>query len=116
MTMMRWGIAATAARRRLSCHQYPPNTTSPHWRTWLKPENRCLVPGQQLRGIRAGTEPETKKKDSRDVVCTERMGAPLERGEGAAAAPSPMMRCRSWRAAHTKKIAQQREEALGLLN
>jgi putative SOS response-associated peptidase YedK len=20
------------------------NTSSPHWRSWLKPENRCLVP------------------------------------------------------------------------
>jgi putative SOS response-associated peptidase YedK len=25
------------------------NTGSPHWRMWLKPEKRCLVPGQQLR-------------------------------------------------------------------
>src|ERR1700741_1545217 len=29
------------------------NTSSPHWRGWLKPEKRCL-PGQQLRRVRAG--------------------------------------------------------------
>jgi hypothetical protein len=39
------------------------NTSSPHWRGWLKPENRCFGPGQQLRRVRAGAEPETKKKD-----------------------------------------------------
>jgi putative SOS response-associated peptidase YedK len=32
-----------------SAHWRPPvtnirNTSSPHWRGWLKPENRCLVP------------------------------------------------------------------------
>jgi putative SOS response-associated peptidase YedK len=26
------------------------NTSSPHWRMWLKPENRCLVPGTGLHG------------------------------------------------------------------
>jgi hypothetical protein len=25
------------------------NTSSPHWRMWLKPENRCFGPVQQLR-------------------------------------------------------------------
>jgi hypothetical protein len=24
------------------------NTTSPHWRGWLKPENRCLVPANSF--------------------------------------------------------------------
>jgi hypothetical protein len=33
------------------------NTSSPHWRCWLKPENRCLVYVQQLRRIRPRAEP-----------------------------------------------------------
>jgi putative SOS response-associated peptidase YedK len=38
MTLMRWGMPPPL----------PPvtnirNTSSPHWRGWLKPENRCLV-------------------------------------------------------------------------
>ncbi|MFK4623533.1 putative SOS response-associated peptidase YedK [Bradyrhizobium diazoefficiens] len=24
------------------------NTTSPHWRRWLKPESRCLVPANSF--------------------------------------------------------------------
>jgi putative SOS response-associated peptidase YedK len=30
------------------------NTNSPHWRGWLKPENRCLIPANS---IRVGTGP-----------------------------------------------------------
>ena len=35
------------------------NTSSPHWRGWLKPENRCLVPANSF----AEYAPEPKKKD-----------------------------------------------------
>jgi putative SOS response-associated peptidase YedK len=35
------------------------NTSSPHWRMWLKPENRCLVPFNSF----AECAPEPKKKD-----------------------------------------------------
>jgi putative SOS response-associated peptidase YedK len=43
MTMMRWGMPPPLRTGG------PPvtnirNTSSPHWRGWLKPENRCLVP------------------------------------------------------------------------
>jgi putative SOS response-associated peptidase YedK len=43
LTMMRWGMPPPPRTGG------PPvtnirNTPSPHWRGWLKPENRCLVP------------------------------------------------------------------------
>jgi putative SOS response-associated peptidase YedK len=39
------------------------NTTSPHWRAWLKPENRCLVPINSFAEYAPEPNPETKKKD-----------------------------------------------------
>ncbi len=39
------GHAAATAHRRAAGHQYPQHGISPpHWRMWLKLENRCLVP------------------------------------------------------------------------
>ena len=43
LSMMRWGMPPPRTGG-------PPvtnirNTSSPHWRGWLKPENRCLGPG-----------------------------------------------------------------------
>jgi putative SOS response-associated peptidase YedK len=38
-------------------------TSSPHWRIWLKPENRCLVPANSFAEYAPKTNPETKKKD-----------------------------------------------------
>jgi putative SOS response-associated peptidase YedK len=32
------------------------NTTSPHWRGWLKPENRCLVPANSFAEYAPGPE------------------------------------------------------------
>ena len=54
LAMMRWGMPPPPRTGG------PPvtnirNTSSPHWRGWLRPENRC--PLQQLRRIRAGAEP-----------------------------------------------------------
>ena len=54
--------AATAAS------MWPPvtnirNTSSPHWRGWLKPENRCLVPANSFAEYAPEPNPETKKKD-----------------------------------------------------
>jgi putative SOS response-associated peptidase YedK len=45
--MMRWGMPPPPRTGG------PPvtnirNTSSPHWRTWLKPENRCLVPANSF--------------------------------------------------------------------
>ena len=48
LAMARWGMPSPAFA--LEGKKTDPgvtnvrNTTSPHWRRWLKPENRCLVP------------------------------------------------------------------------
>jgi putative SOS response-associated peptidase YedK len=39
------------------------NTASRHWRGWLKPENRCLVPANSFAEYAPEPNPETKKKD-----------------------------------------------------
>jgi putative SOS response-associated peptidase YedK len=39
------------------------NTSSPHWRSWLRPENRCLVPANSFAEYAPEPNPETKKKD-----------------------------------------------------
>jgi hypothetical protein len=51
--MHRWGRPVTNIR----------NTTSPHWRAWLKPESRCLVPFNSFAEYAPEPNPETKKKD-----------------------------------------------------
>jgi putative SOS response-associated peptidase YedK len=58
MVLMRWGMPPPP---RIGG---PPvtnirNTSSSHWRGWLKPENRCQVPFNSF----AEYAPETKKKD-----------------------------------------------------
>jgi putative SOS response-associated peptidase YedK len=39
------------------------NTSSPHWRGWLKPENRCLVPANSFAEYAPERNPDTGKKD-----------------------------------------------------
>jgi hypothetical protein len=39
------------------------NTSSPHWRGWLKPESSCLVPFNSFAEYAPEPNPETKKKD-----------------------------------------------------
>ncbi len=39
------------------------NTSSPHWRGWLKPENRCLVPASSFSEYAPEPNPATGKKD-----------------------------------------------------
>ena len=63
MVTMRWGMPPPPRTGG------PPvtnirNTSSPHWRGWLKPENRCLVPANSFAGYAPELNPETKK----DVV------------------------------------------------
>jgi putative SOS response-associated peptidase YedK len=62
MIMMRWGMPPPLRTGG------PPvtnirNTSSPHWRGWLKPENRCLVPFNSFAEYAPEPNPETKKKD-----------------------------------------------------
>ena len=37
--------------------------SSPHWRGWLKPENRCLVPANSFAEYAPEPNPATGKKD-----------------------------------------------------
>ena len=60
--MMRWGMPSPPRTGA------PPvtnirNTSSPHWRGWLKPENRCLVPVNTFAEYAPEPNPATKKKD-----------------------------------------------------
>jgi putative SOS response-associated peptidase YedK len=62
LTMMRWGMPPPPT------FGGPPvtnirNTSSPHWRGWLKPENRCLVPANSFSEYAPEPNPLTKKKD-----------------------------------------------------
>lgn len=62
MVMMRWGMPPPP------CTGGPPvtnirNTSSPHWRAWLKPDNRCLVPFNSFAEYAPEQNPKTKKKD-----------------------------------------------------
>jgi putative SOS response-associated peptidase YedK len=62
LSMMRWGMPPSPRTGG------PPvtnirNTSSPHWRAWLKPENRCLVPFNSFAEYAPEPNPETKKKD-----------------------------------------------------
>src|ERR1700709_1812150 len=62
LTMMRWGMPPPPRTGG------PPvtnirNMSSPHWRGWLKPESRCLVPFNSFAEYAPEPNPETKKKD-----------------------------------------------------
>jgi putative SOS response-associated peptidase YedK len=62
LTMMRWGMPPPPK------FGGPPvtnirNTSSSHWRAWLKPENRCLVPANSFSEYAPEPNPVTKKKD-----------------------------------------------------
>ena len=62
LTMMRWGMPPPPAFGGAPITNIR-NTTSPHWRAWLKPENRCLVPANSFAEYAPEANPETKKKD-----------------------------------------------------
>jgi putative SOS response-associated peptidase YedK len=62
LAMMRWGMPPPSSK------PGPPvtnmrNTSSSHWRMWLKPESRCLVPANSFAEYAPEPNPETKKKD-----------------------------------------------------
>jgi putative SOS response-associated peptidase YedK len=63
MVMMRWGMPPPPR-----AGGYPVtnirNISSPHWRLWLKPESRCLVPFNSFAEYAPEPTPETKKKDA----------------------------------------------------
>src|SRR5467141_3407924 len=62
LVLMRWGMPPPPRTGG------PPvtnirNTSSPHWRGWLKPESRCLVPANSFAEYAPEPNPQTKKKD-----------------------------------------------------
>jgi putative SOS response-associated peptidase YedK len=62
MTMMRWGMPPPPRAGNFPVTNIR-NTSSPHWRGWLKPENRCLVPANSFAEYAPEPNPQTKKKD-----------------------------------------------------
>src|SRR6266478_5436130 len=62
LTMMRWGMPPPPRAGGFPVTNIR-NTTSPHWRGWLKPENRCLVPANSFAEYAPEPNPETKKND-----------------------------------------------------
>ena len=62
MVLMRWGMPPPPRDDGLPVTNIR-NTASPHWRGWLKPENRCLVPANSFAEYAPEPNPETKKKD-----------------------------------------------------
>ena len=62
LTMMRWGMPPPPRTPGPPVNNIR-NTSSPHWRMWLKPENRCLVPANSFAEYAPETNPVTKKKD-----------------------------------------------------
>jgi putative SOS response-associated peptidase YedK len=62
LTLMRWGMPPPPKFGGAPVTNIR-NTASPHWRGWLKPENRCLVPITSFSEYAPETNPVTKKKD-----------------------------------------------------
>src|ERR1700688_2333661 len=62
LVMMRWGMPPPPKLGGAPVTNIR-NTTSPHWRGWLKLENRCLVPVNSFAEYAPEPNPETKKKD-----------------------------------------------------
>ena len=61
MVLMRWGMPPPPRTGG------PPvtnirNTSSPHWRMWLKPENRCLVPANSFAEYAPVPKPADQEK------------------------------------------------------
>jgi putative SOS response-associated peptidase YedK len=62
LTMMRWGMPPPPRAGGFPVTNIR-STSSPHWRGWLRPENRCLVPANTFAEYAPEMNPLTKKKD-----------------------------------------------------
>ena len=62
LVMMRWGMPPPPRAGGFPVTNIR-NTTSPHWRGWLKPESRCLVPANSFAEYAPEPNPSTGKKD-----------------------------------------------------
>src|SRR6476661_5588133 len=58
MVMMRWGMPPPPRAGGFPVTNTR-NTTSPHWRGWLKPESRCLIPVNSFAEYAPEPNPET---------------------------------------------------------
>jgi putative SOS response-associated peptidase YedK len=66
LTMLRWGMPTPPAFLKGSIDRGVTNirnTNSPHWRRWLAPENRCVVPATSFCEPSDAPNPATGKKD-----------------------------------------------------
>ena len=61
--MMRWGLPPLPKFGWLPVTNIR-NTSSPNWRGWLKPENRCLVPATVLPNSRRSRTPKPERRTS----------------------------------------------------
>jgi Acyl-CoA dehydrogenase, C-terminal domain len=67
-----------------TAHGRPPvtnirNTLSPHWRSWLKPENRCLVPANSFAEYAPEPNPE-RPDDALKIVARGRFAVGSQMG------------------------------------
>lgn len=62
IVLMRWGMPPPPRTGGFPVTNIR-NTNSPHWRGWLKPESRCLVPANSFAEYAPEPNPETNKKD-----------------------------------------------------
>ena len=62
LSMMRWGMPCPPQFGGAPVTNIR-NTTSPHWRRWLGPANRCLVPFTSFSEYAPEKNPNTGKKD-----------------------------------------------------
>jgi putative SOS response-associated peptidase YedK len=62
LAVMRWGMPSPPRAGGAPVTNIR-NTSSPHWRGWLKPENRCLVPANSFAEYAPERNPDTGKKD-----------------------------------------------------
>src|SRR6185369_1953568 len=60
MVLMRWGMPPPPKLGGAPVTNIR-NTSSPHWRGWLKPENRCLVPFNSFAEYASEPNPETDR-------------------------------------------------------
>ena len=84
------------------------NTNSPHWRGWLKPENRCLVPFNSFAGYAPEPNPDSKKKDvvwfalddDRSLTSFAGIWTEFKGDRGAKSKPVPGPHLRLWLSHH----------------
>jgi len=62
MVLMRWGMPPPPRTGGLPVTNIR-NTSSPHWRMWLKPENRCLVHANSFADYAPEPKTPAKKKE-----------------------------------------------------